>query len=97
MLRFALIVIAAAVTAGCAEYPSQVDDDFGMAVTRARALQTIDPDAPSRQRPVLGTDGQAAKASVDRYEKSFETPPPPVNVYSIGVGSGTGSTGTSAR
>lgn len=92
MLRLTLTVLAAALIAGCAEYPSQVDDQFGMAVTRARAQQTIDPDAPSKRREVLGIDGQAAKASVERYEKSFETPPPPVNVFTIGVGAGATST-----
>lgn len=94
MLRIASIAVAAMIVAGCAEYPSHVDDQFGMAVTRARAQQTIDPDAPSKRRDVPGIDGQAARASVERYEKSFETPPPPVNVFTIGVGGGTGGSTT---
>ena len=95
MKTLATLIVAAGLTAGCVNYPSPVDEQFGSAVTRARAQQVIDPDAPSRPRPPMTQDGQAAKATIDRYEKSYETPPPPVNVFTIGVGGGTGSTGSS--
>lgn len=86
-----LLALAAAALAACAFYPSSVDERFGSAVMGARAQQTVDPGAAARRGPPAGIDGQAAKASVERYEKSFEVPPPPVNVLNIGIGSGTTS------
>lgn len=86
------LLMATAVLAGCTTAPTLVDQQFGQAVIRARAQQVIDPDAPTRVRPVSGVDGQASRAAIDRYEKTFEVPPPPVNVLNIGVGSS--STGT---
>lgn len=91
----AMFLLAAVFLGGCVEQPSRLDEEFGSAVTRARAQQVIDPDAPSRQRAPLTVDGQAAKSAVDRYQKSFETPPPPVNVFTIGVGTDSGSSGSS--
>jgi hypothetical protein len=41
---------------------------------------------------VAGLDGPAADATIDRYHKSYETPPQPVNVFTIGIGSGSGGT-----
>ena len=95
MKTLATLIVAAGLSTGCVNYPSPVDEQFGSAVTRARAQQVIDPDAPSRARPPMTQDGQAAKATIDRYEKSYETPPPPVNVFTIGVGGGSGGTGSS--
>ena len=80
MLRtLALTAAAALLVAGCAnQNPGPSGDPyFGSAVNRAKAAQVVDPDAPSRARPQLQLDGHAAKAAVDRYEKSFEAPPPP--------------------
>lgn len=84
-----LLAIAAVLSTGCVSYPSAVDANFGQAVRRAQAQQVIDPDAASRPRPAAGADGQAAKSSIDRYQKSFDVPPAPVNVLNIGVGSST--------
>jgi len=90
MRLLSLLFMTAALTAGCTSYPSNVDDNFGKAVTSLRAQQIIDPDAPLRRRPPAGIDGQAAKSAVDLYQKSFDTPPPPVNVFNIGIGSSSG-------
>jgi type IV pilus biogenesis protein CpaD/CtpE len=90
-----LLLLTLASAAGCANYPQQspslVDENFGQAVNRARARQVIDPNASLVQREPQGIDGQAAKSSIDRYQKSFDVPPPPVNVMNIGVGVGTGT------
>lgn len=76
--------------AGCANrMPTQVDQRFGEAVNTAKAQQIINPDAPRNTDPVMGIDGKAADATADRYHKSFETPPAPTNVFTIGVGGGT--------
>lgn len=78
--------------AGCANRtPTQVDQKFGEAVNTAKAQQIINPDGPRNTDPVKGIDGKAADATVDRYHKSFESPPPPVNVFTIGVGGGGGA------
>lgn len=86
-----LVGVASALLAGCAAPPTAVDAQFGRALTGARAAQVIDPDAPVRARAAPRSDGQAAKSAIDRYQKSFDSPPPPVNVLNIGVGSGSGS------
>jgi hypothetical protein len=86
-----LLAIVAALSVGCTGYPPRVDFKLGQAVLLAQARQVIDPDAPSRDYGPVRIDGQAAKASVDRYETLFEVPPPPVNVFNIGIGSGAAS------
>ena len=63
------------------------------AVNAAKAQQIINPDAALNKDPVAGIDGQAADAAMDRYHKSFVTPPATPNVFNIGVTSG-GTTGS---
>lgn len=94
MRLITLTAAAVLLLAGCA-YPSAVQDNFGRAVVGARAAQVIDPDAPSRAPAPQEVDGQAAKASIDRYQKSYQSPPPPVNVFNIGIGGSGGSGGVS--
>ena len=83
-----LAALAAALCAGCACQPLNVDQRFGSAVLGAKSAQVADPAAAARRPGAGGADGKALAASVERYEKSFEVPPPPVNVLNIGVGSG---------
>jgi hypothetical protein len=70
--------------------PTELDRNFGQAVRNARVAQTLNPSATGRAHPPP-TSGAIAKASMDRYQKSFETPPPPVNVLNIGVGTSSGN------
>jgi hypothetical protein len=88
MRNFHILIAAAALCSGCANYLYAEPPGFGQSVVGARASQVIDPNAPSKARAAPVADGQAAKAAVDRYQKSFETPPAPVNVLNIGIGSG---------
>jgi hypothetical protein len=37
---------------------------------------------------VAGMDGKAAQETMVRYRESFKNPPPPANVFTIGVGTG---------
>lgn len=91
-MRVVLLLALSLAAAGCTVPPTAVDANFGQALTSAKAAQVIDPDAPSRVRPPMTTDAQSARSAVDRYQKSFDTPPPPVQVFNIGVGgSGGGS------
>lgn len=83
-------VCAACVLGGCAEAPTRTDQMFGDAVRAATASQIIDPDASRNLTPPAGMEGAAAKSTIDRYQKSFEAPPAPVNVFTIGMGGASG-------
>jgi hypothetical protein len=80
-------LMASTALAGCAPTTPHLDARFGDAVNIAKAQQTLNPDASQNTDPVAGLDGQAASAVIDRYHTSFEKPPAPANVFSIGVGS----------
>jgi hypothetical protein len=92
------VCFAALVLSACTEPRiggnTLTDQTFGDAVRAAQAQQTLNPKASQNLMVPQGMDGHAAKSTVDRYEKSFELPPPPVNVYTIGVGTGTSTGGT---
>jgi len=71
-----------AVLAGCSATP-HYDARFGDAVRAARRAMTINPH-PAKHDPAAGTDGQAAREAVIRYQDSFKAPPPVVNPISAG-------------
>jgi hypothetical protein len=71
---------------GCAEQPTAVDRDFGKSVQRTQEAQSLHPHNVPPAYPPLVSDAVSGKAAIDRYYKSYETPPPPVNVLNIGVG-----------
>lgn len=71
---------------GCTEIPSHVDEKFGMAVRQTIASQIVNPKPTSDDKTPALTDGQSAKAAVDRYQKSFEVLLPTSN--SMGNGNG---------
>lgn len=80
--------IAAMLLGGCVTTaPERVDSQMGLALETAKAQQTLNPRASQDMRPVEGIDGKSADAVVDRYHKGFQAPPP-VNIFSIGVGGG---------
>ncbi len=74
--------------AACTAPAPRLEAGFGNAVRAAVAQQTLNPEASLNPDPVAGIDGATAKNTIDRYEASSKTPPPPVNVFNIGVGSG---------
>lgn len=86
--KFLFIAAALSLSAGCAPVAPRVDSDFGKSLTALKAYQTINPQA-SANTDNPGMDGRAAKEAIDRYYKSFTTPAPHQNVFTIGVGSGT--------
>lgn len=88
-LAVASVGLVALLVAGCAENRYREPENFGDAVRAAQARQIINPDASRSTARPDGMDGAAAKSTIDRYQKSFETPPAPVNVFTIGVGGGT--------
>lgn len=76
-----------AMQAGCAPTTPQYDSRFGQSVRMTMAQQTLNPDAASKNVPE-SMDGPAARESAVRYRNTFKEPPPPQNVFNIGVGSG---------
>jgi hypothetical protein len=88
-----LLVGASLMLGACASSLWTPDATFGEAVRNAQQTQVLDPSAPASAPLALGTDGVIAKSAVDRYQKSFEVLPLPVNVLNIGVGTGVGNMG----
>ncbi len=72
------------VLTGCAG-PTRLEMDYGTSYKLAKFNQTHDPEAEKNLEPVTGFGGGAARAVMERYQKSFEekaTAP----VYSINIG-----------
>jgi len=86
--KFLLIAAAVYQATGCAPVAPNVDADFGKSLNALKAYQTINPQA-SANTDNPNMDGRAAKETMDRYYKSFTTPAPHQNVFTIGVGSST--------
>lgn len=78
---------------GCANDPYVTAPNFGSAVRKAVSAQTLNQDAGKQQPAKAGADGVIMKSTVDRYQSTYEMPPPPVNVFNIGVGGSAGGTG----
>lgn len=90
MKKTLTLAALAAILGGCATSPTpNYDARFGDAVRQARQQMTLNPNAGANPNPVVGMDGRAARESVIRYQDSFKSPPPVVNVINIG-GSTTG-------
>lgn len=87
-LRLALIAAGCAALNGCLSSTPVWDRTFGNSMHSVTAMQTLNPTAAANEDPVAGVDGTAATAAQQNYGKSFLTPPPPVNVLTIGIGSG---------
>lgn len=82
-----LLTSTTLVLAGCAPTTPQYDSRFGQSVRMTMAQQVLNPDAGSKDVPE-SKDGPAARETVVRYRNTFKEPPPPQNVFNIGVGSG---------
>lgn len=87
-----IVLGCAALSIGGCTTRYAAEEGFGDTVRAARAQQIVNPDASRNTVAAKGVDGPAAKATIDRYQKSFETPPAPVNVFNIGV-TGSSSSG----
>lgn len=79
-------ILLASVMTGCATKTPQLDDKFGDAVTQAKALQIINPDAGLNAQAPDGMGGKTAGAVMDRYHDSYKNPPVQNNVFTIGIG-----------
>ncbi|MDE1943485.1 MAG: hypothetical protein KGI47_10150 [Betaproteobacteria bacterium] len=85
MTRYFTLMAALMMLGGCVPRSYQEEPQFGQTVRENRAIQTVNPKGIPPSGPVA-LDGTTAKAAMDRYISTFITPPPPVNVFSIGVG-----------
>ena len=89
----AILVLQACATT-CSDFDTclatspRLDARFGDAVNIAKAQQTLNPDASKNRNVVAGIDGKSAQEAILRYHESFKSPPPPSNVFTIGVSSG---------
>ena len=86
-----LAAAAALLTACGPTTPQRLDAQMGTSVDMVKAQQTLNPQASADARQVQALDGNAADATVKLYRKSFEAPPPPMNVFTIGVGGSSSS------
>jgi hypothetical protein len=86
----ALIMLSGAVLTGCAPTTPNWDQHFGEAQRMMMAQQVLNPDA-GMKNPPDSMDGSASRESVVRYRSTFKEPPPPQNVFTIGVGGAGGS------
>ena len=66
--------------------PSRLEMDYGTSFNLMKFNQIANPEAEKDLEPVTGLDGQAAKATLDRYRKDFEKPAEaPAYTLSIGT------------
>jgi hypothetical protein len=78
---------AALLLGACATNTPYLDSQFGQANRMMQAQQTINPQGLAGN-PSTGVDGKAAKSGYDQYEKSFRSPEPQTQAFTIGLGSG---------
>lgn len=84
-MRNLILLSAIVCLSACVAPAPELERDFGKSVRAAVALQTLNPEAGG-DAPVNGLEGRTAKDVYDRYGETFKSPPPPVNVFNIGVG-----------
>ena len=90
--RGAWLLVIVMIT-GCAHNPYADAPTLGQAVQQAVKAKTLNPDAVKNQPQPPDTDGVAMKSAVDLYHHSFNKPPAPMNVLSIGLGGSGASIG----
>ena len=74
---------------GCTSVTPNFDANFGKSLVAIRIAQTKHPMASvaNKDKSTDGVEGRVAREAIQRYHQSFVEPPPPVNVFNIGVGS----------
>jgi hypothetical protein len=66
--------------------PTRLEMDYGTSFNLMKFNQIANPEAEKNLEPVTGFDGQAAKATLDKYKKDFEKPAAaPAYTLSIGT------------
>jgi hypothetical protein len=67
----ALFGACLAASSGCSTTPN-FDDSFGDSVRANLSAQVLDPLGAANANPATGIDGVAARATQERYERSFK-------------------------
>jgi hypothetical protein len=86
--RVGLLCGLALLATGCVQRAPFLESQMGLSVSLIKAQQTLNPEASRNTDPVAGMDGKAAKSGYDHYQRSFKTPEPQPNAFTIGIGGG---------
>lgn len=86
--RVGLLCGLALLAGGCVQRAPFLEGQMGQSLSLIKAQQTLNPEASRNTDPVVGMDSKAAKSGYDRYQKSFRTPEPQPNAFTIGIGGG---------
>lgn len=86
--RALLLCAVTFINTGCVQRTPFLDSQMGQSLSLIKAQQILNPEAGRNTDPVAGMDGKAAKSGYDLYQKSFTTPEPQPNVFTIGIGGG---------
>lgn len=62
-----------ATLSGCSSTP-RFNDHFGASVRANLSAQVLEPAAAANANPTLGIDGAAARATQERYQRSYKEP-----------------------
>jgi hypothetical protein len=91
-MRTLLTILAPLVLAACSVTATPTyDARFGDAVREARERQALNAGKPVTTVAPDGLEGKTAHDAMLLYQKSFQSPPPVVNVINIGGQTGSGS------
>lgn len=85
-IEAASALIVGVLVCGCASERIPGAQDAGQSVRAVFAAQVINPQAALTAPASTSMHGATAKASVDRYVRSFELPAPSTNLFTIGMG-----------
>ena len=91
MKKYALLfgsIIGLTLLAGCGAETGRVKMDFGTSYKLAKYNQILNPEAEKNLAPVEGFQGQAAAATVEKYQKGFESGQAVAPTYIFSVGGG---------
>jgi hypothetical protein len=75
---FTLIGLTAAllISSGCSAKETMLNRNWGSSFESAKSNQILDPEAGKNLDPVLGLDGQAAGANMEKYRQGFKKEKP---------------------
>ena len=88
-LTFIIVIIALAISLGCAGKPvqreSMLDKHWGSSFESAKYNQILNPDAGKNLDPVVGLEGPTAQQTMERYQENLKAKPSK-KVYNINLG-----------
>lgn len=90
-LNFTILLVIASILTACAEPAPRLEAEFGNSTRATLNAQIINPNAGNNPDPVAGLDGRAARDAIQNYKNSFTNPEPTTNAFTIGIGSGGGT------